>query len=86
MLILVLVLGALVGWAGGRVLALHRRVDVWGDIGAGVLGAVGMATGFRLLLVPAPDPLLLLLGGLLGALLATFVTRAHTDRYRHAVR
>lgn len=85
MLPLVVVIGGLVGWGGGRLLALNGKHGIWNDVGAGVLGALGCATLLKVFLVPAPEALLVGVVGLGGALAATFVWRTYVDQYRRVI-
>ena len=84
MIILWILLGALVGWGGGRILVLNRRGGVWGDVVAGALGSLSIA----LAITPQPEfpdeAFTVSVAGLAGALAATFVRRVYADRYRRA--
>lgn len=85
MVALWIVVGALVGWGGGRALVLNGRQGVLGDVLAGVFGSVFAAGALQLQQGPPNDALVVALGGLAGALAATFVRRAYSDRFRRAL-
>lgn len=79
------VVGLLAGWAGGRLLA-PTGAGVAGDLVAGVVGSVSVAWVVQAI---HPDhagfALEIVLAGLSGALVVTFVHRAYADRFRSAV-
>jgi uncharacterized membrane protein YeaQ/YmgE (transglycosylase-associated protein family) len=85
MIALWIAVGALVGWGGGRALVLNRRRGVLGDVLAGVLGSVFVAGAIQLQHGASGDALVAALGGVAGALAATFVRRAYSDRFRRAL-
>lgn len=86
-----ILVGLLVGWAGGRLMAPSRAlpsVGLLGDLVWGALGAVTVGWAIRAAHGATPMGFLeTVLGGVAGALAVTFVQRAYADRYqREAVR
>jgi uncharacterized membrane protein YeaQ/YmgE (transglycosylase-associated protein family) len=83
MLLLWVIAGIVVGWGGGRLLAL-KRGGIAGDLLTGVLGSVFVGWGLWALLGGGnTDALTSALSGLIGALAATLVRRAYLARYQH---
>ena len=76
-----IVVGLGVGWGGGRLLALNGN-GVASDLIAGVVGSVSVAWALQSMHPGAiGGSLEAVLGGVAGALAATFVCRSYADRY-----
>jgi uncharacterized membrane protein YeaQ/YmgE (transglycosylase-associated protein family) len=82
MLAVWVVVGMLVGWGAGRLLAL-KSGGAAGDLVSGVLGSVAVAWIMQATLTGAAGGSLeAVLGGAAGALAATLAHRAYTGRYQ----